>query len=348
MLSVLPALLSTLLALTPGSPVDRSAPIPLVLAHRGSPGTLPEHTLAGYSLAIDQGADYIEPDLVVTRDGALIARHENEIGSTTDVAARFPKRKRTQVIDGQPITGWFSEDFTLAEIRQLHARERLAFRNQTHNKLYGVATLDEILDLVARKSQQVGRSIGIYIETKHSTHFQKIGLAIEPKLLKVLAAHHLDRPNAQVFIESFEVSNLQQLKQSSPYRLIQLIEAEGQPADQMLKGASGWSYAQMITPAGLKQVAAYATGIGPDKHLIVPELKGKLQPATSLVNDAHAAGLLVHPWTFRSDKEFLAQDYPNPEAEYLQFFTLGVDGVFSDFAGTAYQARDKWFAQQRR
>lgn len=344
--SLLPVLFSTLFAL--GSPVDQAAPHPLVLGHRGAPGTLPEHTLAGYSLAIDQGADYIEPDLVVTRDGALIARHENEIGSTTDVASVYPHRQRTQIIDGQKITGWFSEDFTLAEIRRLHARERLAFRSQAHNQLYRVATLDEILDLVARKSRETGRSIGVYIETKHPTHFQRIGLPIEPRLLKTLANHQLNRPDAKVFIESFEIGNLKQLKQQSPYRLIQLIEAAGQPGDQMVLGKQGLSYASMITPAGLKQVAAYASGIGPDKRLIVPEAGGKLQAPTPLIQDAHAAGLLVHPWTFRSDREFLAAGYASPAEEYQQFFDLGVDGVFSDFPGTAYAAREAWFARQSR
>ncbi|MEZ0367503.1 MAG: glycerophosphodiester phosphodiesterase family protein, partial [Candidatus Sericytochromatia bacterium] len=309
---LIPSLLTALLSL-PAAEV----PHPLVIGHRGASGLLPEHTLEAYSLALDQGADYIEPDVVVTRDGYLIARHENEIGGTTDVAEKFPERKRTQTIDGQSISGWFSEDFTLAELRRLRARQRLSFRSQEHNDRYVIPTLDEILELVARKSQESGRPLGVYIETKHPSHFDKISLPIEPRLLKTLRSHQLDRVWAPVFIESFEVGNLQRLKRISELRLIQLIEDIGQPADQF---GTGLSYASMLTPAGLQQVASYADGIGPYKRLIVPEQNGKLQAPTMLVQNAHAAGLLVHPWTFRSDKEYLAPEYDkDPEQEYLQF-----------------------------
>lgn len=338
---LVPTLLSLMLNLTP---VPAKEAHPLVIGHRGASGQLPEHTLAAYELAIEQGADYIEPDLVVTRDGHLVARHENEIGGTTDVSERYPERERTQNIDGQPLKGYFTEDFTLAELRSLRARQRLSFRPQGHNGRYLIPTFDEILALVDRKSRETGRRIGLYIETKHPTHFQKIGLPIEPRLLSALHANQLDRAGAPVYIQSFEVSNLQWLKRHSDLRLIQLIEDVGQPADQL---GTKLSYASMITPAGLQQVATYAVGIGPYKRLIVPEQDGRLQTPTRLIQNAHAAGLMVHPWTFRSDKEYLAADYGgDPEAEYLQFFALGVDGVFADFPGDAFNARERWYRQE--
>lgn len=334
--------LSTLSA----APVEaqETFPKPLVIGHRGASGLLPEHTLEAYSLAIDQGADYIEPDLVVTKDGQLIARHENEIGGTTNVSQLYPERKRSQLIDGIELSGWFSEDFTLAEIQQLRARQRLSFRNQEFNDQYKIPTFEEILQLRARKSQETGRQIGIYIETKHPSHFQKLGLPIEGRMLKQLKAHQLDQAGAPVFVQSFEVGNLQRLRRTTDLRLIQLIEDAGQPADQL---GTGLSYASMLTPAGLAQVASYADGIGPYKRLILPEKNGQLQAPTLLIQNAHAAGLLVHPWTFRSDNEYLAAEYAgDPGAEYLQFFALGVDGVFSDFAADAFAARERWFRQE--
>ncbi|MGV3522894.1 MAG: glycerophosphodiester phosphodiesterase [Candidatus Sericytochromatia bacterium] len=316
---------------------------PLVIGHRGASGELPEHTLEAYARAIEQGADYIEPDLVVTRDGHLVARHENEIGETTDVASRFPERKRTQLIDGQPMTGWFIEDFSLAEVKQLKARQRLSFRDQSHNGQYPVPTLDEIAGLLRETEAKTGRKVGLYLETKHPSHFQRIGLPIEPRLLRFLRAQHLDRTDAPVFIQSFEMGNLQWLNRHVDVPLIQLIEEVGQPADQI---GTGISYASMLSPQGLAQVKTYADGIGPYKRLIVPEREGKLQPPTDLIERAHALGLKVHPWTFRSDKEYLATDYnAQTEAEYHQFFDLGVDGVFSDFPADAFRARQSWLAR---
>lgn len=338
------ALLAFSLLLGQLPPVPGKEPHPLVIGHRGASGQLPEHTLEAYERAIEQGADYIEPDLVVTKDGHLVARHENEIGGTTDVAIRFPKRERTQLIDGQEMKGFFTEDFTLEELRSLRARQRLSFRSQAYNGKYAIPTFEEVIALVERKNRETGRQIGLYIETKHPTHFQKIGLPIEPRLLAALKAHQLDKSGAPVYIQSFEVSNLQWLKRHSELRLIQLIEDVGQPADQI---GTKLSYASMITPAGLQQVATYAVGIGPYKRLIVPEHDGRLQAPTHLIENAHAAGLLVHPWTFRTDKEYLAEDYEgNPEEEYLQFFALGVDGVFSDFPEDAFNARERWYRQE--
>lgn len=313
---------------------------PLVIGHRGASGLFPEHTFEAYEAALNQGADYFEPDLVSTKDGVLVARHENEIGGTTDVATKFPERKRTRVVDGQTLTGWFVEDFTLAEIKQLRAIQRLPFRDQQYNGQFLIPTLAEILDFRAQQSKKRGRPVGIYLETKHPTYFRSIGLPIEEKLLQHLDKHGLMDADDPVFIQSFEVSNLQWLNRRTEVPLVQLIESDGTPADQQ---GTGLTYASMLTPQGLAQVARYADGIGPDKRLIVPLKDGVLQPPTPLIANAHQAGLRVHPWTFRSDPSYLAEAYNgDPTAEYLQFMKLGVDGVFSDFSADAYAARTQF------
>ncbi|MFL6261664.1 MAG: glycerophosphodiester phosphodiesterase [Thermoanaerobaculia bacterium] len=308
---------------------------PLIIAHRGASGHRPEHTLASYELAIGMGADFIEPDLVSTKDGVLIARHENEISETTDVAAHpeFANRKATKKIDGHELTGWFTEDLTLAEIKTLRARERLPFRDQSYNGRFEVPTFAEVIDLAKRKSAESGRTIGIYPETKHPTYFRSIGLPLEEPLLAELRGC-----TAPVYIQSFEVGNLKNLRKLTDLPLIQLMEAEGKPWDDPR------TYHDLATPAGLAEIAAYADGIGPDKRRIVPVGPGgRLLSPTSLVKDAHAAGLLVHPWTFRSDGKFLASEYGgDPLKEYDQFFSLGVDGLFSDFSDTAVKAREAW------
>lgn len=312
------------------------APLPLVIAHRGASGYRPEHTLAGYELAVAQGADYIEPDLVSTRDGVLVARHENEIGGTTDVAARFPGRRTRKVIDGTVVEGWFTEDLTLAELRSLRARERLPFRSHREDGLHPVPTLDEILDLVARLELATGRRVGIYPETKHPSYFRGIGLPLEEPLLAALHARGYRSAGDPVFIQSFEVGNLRDLRQRTGLRLVQLLEDSGGPWDQVAAG-TGVTYAGMTTPEGLRQIAGYADGIGPNKRLLVPLADGGgLAPATTLVSDAHRAGLLVHPWTFRSEASFLHESYAgDPGAEIRQFVGLGVDGVFADFPDLA-------------
>ncbi len=318
---------------------------PLVIAHRGASGYRPEHTLAGYELAIDMGADFIEPDLVSTKDGILVARHENEISETTDVAShpQFASRRTSKRIDGVEATGWFTEDFTLDEIKTLRARERLAFRKQDFNGRFEVPTFAEVLDLARRKSAEAGRSIGIYPETKHPTYFRSIGLPLEEPLLAALESAGYRGRRAPIYIQSFEVENLEELRKRTDLPLIQLLDAVGQPYDFALAG-DGRTYRDLATPAGLARIAAYADGIGPHKRLIVPAGPlGHLHSPTSLVEDAHRAGLLVHPWTFRSDGPFLAPYYEGePEREYDQFFSLGVDGVFSDFADVAVRARERW------
>ena len=314
---------------------------PLVIGHRGAAGHRPEHTLASYNLAIDYGVDFIEPDLVSTKDGVLIARHENDISGTTDVAQKFPGRRTRKTIDGKPIEGYFTEDFTLAEIKTLRAKERLAFRNQGWNGIYQIPTLQEVIELAKRRSLETGRVIGIYPETKHPSYFRSIGLALEPPLLKTLADNGYTDANAPVFIQSFEVQNLKDLSKLTKVRLVQLMEdSKLKPYDFVVAGDRR-SYGDLMTPAELATIATYASGIGPFKRSIVPQgANGALLPPTSLVADAHKARLVVHPYTFRDEPEFLAPDYGlDPVKEYLQFFRLGVDGVFSDFGDTAVRAK---------
>jgi glycerophosphoryl diester phosphodiesterase len=293
---------------------------PLIIAHRGASGHRPEHTLEAYRLGAEMGADFVEPDLVSTKDGVLIARHENEIGGTTDVAEKFPDRKRTKTIDGQAVTGWFTEDFTLAEIKTLRARERLAFRSHAFDGQFQIATFDEVIELAQELGKKIGRPVGVYPETKHPTYFRSIQLPLEEKLLASLQKHGWNSRDAPVFIQSFEQENLRALRGQTHVRLIQLVSAEA-----MLEGD------------GLKNIAAYADGIGPEKRLVVPvNADGSLGTPTDLVARAHAAGLLVHIWTIRVDKEFLPLGYHGkPEAEFEQFRQLGVDGVFTDFPDVA-------------
>lgn len=314
---------------------------PLVIAHRGASGELPEHTIAAYTRAIEQGADFIEPDLVPTKDGILVARHENEISGTTDVAARpeFADRKATRTIDGTAVTGWFTEDFTLAELKTLRARERLPeLRGTAHDGQYAIPTLNEIIALAK------AHGVGIYPETKHPSYFAAIGLPLEAKLVAVLDAAGWRDADAPVFIQSFEVENLKRLNAMTGVRLIQLVAAEGGPAD----GAHP-TYAEMLTPDGLKAVAVYADGLGPEKALVIPRgADGRLTVPTRLVADAHAAGLKVHPWTFRAENYFLPAEFRSgvdPRAhgdlrgEIRAYLAAGVDGVFSDFPGEAVRAR---------
>lgn len=323
---------------------------PLVIAHRGASGDRPEHTLAAYELAIDQGADFIEPDIVATRDGVLIARHENEISGTTDVAARpeFAARKATKTIDGAAINGWFTEDFMLAELKTLRAKERIPqLRSATFDGKFEVPTLKEILALVKRKEAEAKRRIGLYPETKHPSYFASIGLALETPLVAELRAAGYHRKSDPVFIQSFEIDNLRRLNGMTELRLVQLIgDLDSGPADR-----SGIGYATMVTPDGLKAIAAYADGIGPEKSAVIPRgADGKLAAPTNLVADAHKAGLVVHPYTFRKENYFLPGDFKvgadaraagDLAGEVCAFLKAGVDGVFSDNPGIAVKARDE-------
>jgi glycerophosphoryl diester phosphodiesterase len=293
---------------------------PLIIGHRGASGHRPEHTLESYRLAAEMGADFIEPDLVSTKDGVLIARHENEIGATTDVASKFADRKTTRTVDGQSITGWFTEDFTLAEIRTLRAKERLPFRSHEFDGRFLVPTFDQVIELAQKLGKELGRPVGIYPETKHPAYFRGLGLPIEEPLLASLESHDWNRREAPVLIQSFETGNLRELRKKTPVRLMQLVTT-----------------APSVTDAALDDIASYADAIGPEKRLIVPVgPDGALLPPTDLVTRAHAHHLLVHVWTLRIDKEFLPAGYKGrAEAEFEQFASLGVDAMFTDFPDVA-------------
>ena len=351
---------------------------PLVVGHRGTAGYLPDHTLEGYTLAIELGADFIEPDLVSTKDGYLIARHEPNIIATTDVASHpeFAARKRTRLVDGAAETGFFASDFTLAEIKTLRARQPIpADRPTQFDGKFQIPTFDEVIELAKRKSAETGRTIGIYPETKHPTYHQSIGLPLENKLLAALSRAGWNHRNAPVFIQSFEQANLKALSKKTKVRLIQLVDADDVNADgslaynapfdrpydwtasgkpELLARTFGW----FATDAGLDEVATYAYGISPWKRYIVStvanangsgpgEASRALAEPTDLIERAHARGLKVHTWTFRNEQRRLAGTYAgNPVNEYLQFYRLGIDGVFSDFADTAVAARTLFKLEQ--
>lgn len=343
-----------------GAPVNRgdarpgAERQPLVIGHRGASGYRPEHTLAAYELAARMGADYIEPDLVATKDGVLVARHENEISGTTDVAERpeFADRKTTKTIDGVEVTGWFTEDFTLAELKTLRAKERLPELrpdNTRYDGRYEVPTFQEVIDLTQRLSRELGRDIGIYPETKHPSYFSSIGLPLEPPLVRTLTRNGLNRANAKVFVQSFEVSNLKALDKVLRVPLVQLVWTDGQPYD-FTEAGDERTYADMVTPEGLAEIATYADGVGPEKTMVIGwDDDGSLGAPTDLVPDAHDAGLVVHPYTFRAENTFLPSDYRSSDdpaehgdltGELRAYYDLGVDGVFTDFPDVGVAARD--------
>lgn len=335
-----------------------AGPRPLVIAHRGASGYRPEHTLSAYRLAIAQGADFIEPDLVVSKDGVLFARHENEISETTDIAARpdFAARRTTKDIDGKAAAGWFTEDFTAAELKTLRCRERLPQLRPGNVAFDGqdaIPTLDEICLLAAAETKRLGRVIGVYPETKHPSYFEAIGLSFDQPLIAALKRHDLDRADAPVFIQSFETGNLQQLARLTRAPLIQLLAEDGMPFDHQ-RTSIGLTYAAMVRGDGLRLIANYAAGIGPQKTMIMPrDGAGRSLPATDLVARAQAVGLKVHPWTFRNENFFLPAElrrgdpqaadfmrlHGDAGAELAAFFALGVDGVFADFPDVAVAAR---------
>jgi len=328
--------------------------MPIVIGHRGSPAYRPEHTIASYTLAIEMGADYIEPDLCFTKDGQLVARHEPDIGETTNVAdhPEFASRRHTETIDGRVTTNWFTFDFTLAELKTLRAKERLPDirpANTALDGLFEVPTFQEVIDLAKQ------HGVGIYPETKHPTFFASKGFSFDEPLLNTLSANGLNRHGAKVFIQSFEVGNLQRLNTKTALPLVQLIDAAGGPADM-----PGRTYDQMVTPQGLAEIATYADGIGPERRRIVSnDVAGQpLGSPTTLIRDAHRVGLVLHPFTFRPENNFLAADFrvgkpTSPEflrargdqpAQLALYFELGVDGLFADNPDTARAVRDRVFS----
>ncbi|TQI76681.1 glycerophosphoryl diester phosphodiesterase [Bosea sp. AK1] len=350
---------------------------PLVIAHRGASGYLPEHTIEGYKLAIEQGADFIEPDLVSTRDGVLVVRHEPMLSGTTDVADRpeFANRKTTRKVDGVDTTDWFANDFTAAEIKTLKAKQAFADRDQSHNGQYQIPTFQEVIDLAKAESTRTGRTIGIYPETKHPTYHAALGLAFEDKLLDMLKAAGWTDKTAPVFIQSFETANLKYLRPKTQLRLVQLVDGDGVDKDGKVTLAAPFdrpydfavlgdkrTFQDMLSAEGLKEIATYADGVGPWKPYLIgskqtigadgkpQDLNGDgaiderdrtLIAPTNVVKDAHAAGLLVHSWTFRSEPKRLTSDFKGEAgAEYKAFFALGLDGLFSDFPDQAVKARD--------
>jgi len=326
----------------------------IVIAHRGASGYRPEHTLAGYELAARMGADYIEPDLVSTKDGVLVARHENDITATTDVAERaeYADRRATKEIDGAESTGWFTEDFTLAELKTLRAKERipqLRGRNTIYDGRFEVPTFQQVIDLSKRLSDELRRPVGIYPETKHPTYFRSIGLPLEEPLVRALDDNDLDERGAHVFVQSFEVGNLKALDHELAVPLVQLLGAPGRRPYDFTDSGDTRTWADLATPAGLEEIAGYADAVGLPKDYIVPrDADGRSLPPTSFVADAHEAGLAVHPFTFRNENRFLPlelrssadpAEYGDALAEYAQFYALGVDGLFSDNSDTAVEAR---------
>ncbi|MCH7315463.1 glycerophosphodiester phosphodiesterase [Acinetobacter sp. ANC 3882] len=334
----------------------------LVVGHRGASALRPEHTLASYQKAIDDGADFIEPDLVSTRDGVLVARHENEIGGTTNVSTlpQFADRKKTKVIDGMTLEGWFTEDFTLQELQQLKARERIPqYRpdNQKYNDLYPIPTLEQIIELADAYYKKTGKIIGLYVETKHPTYFQKQNLAMEDTLLKTLSKYQYTRDIAPVYLQSFEVSNLKYLKNQLDLhksvkhaQLIQLYDApNARPADYVDQN-NPKTYADLATASGLNDVSKYANGVGPSKAYVFKD--AALNETTSFVADAHKVNLKVHPYTFRPENNFLpthlkcssdpakaAERCPTGSLKEMQlYFKAGIDGLFTDDPALGRQA----------
>lgn len=352
---------------------------PLVIAHRGASGYLPEHTLEAYQKAIDLGADVIEPDLISTKDGVLIASHYPNLAINTDVATRpeFASRRRENwSVDGELQNGWFAHDFTLAEIKTLGVVATDPGRPQQYNGKYRIVTLQEIIDLVKVESRKLGRTIAIYPETKNPTYHRDLGLPLEDKLIAIINSVGWNNKRAPVFVQSFEPSSLKEMREKGlRVRMVQLIDADGydfktggmtyappfdRPYDWQ-KSGDHRLFKDMVTPPGLAEIRTYADGIGPWKPYIVP-VKGRLDDAgklqdinadgqidlrdastqapTSLIADAHKLGLFVHAYTFRNEDRYLAHNYSgDPQAEYREFFRLGLDGVFSEFPDTAIAAR---------
>lgn len=361
--------------------------VPIVVAHRGASGYLPEETLEAYIKAIELGADMMEMDLISTKDGVLICRHDPNLAISTNVASHpeFAGRKKTTQVDGETQTGWFASDFTLAEIKTLGAIATDAERPQQYNGLFRIVTFQEVIDLVKARSAAIGRTIAVYPETKNPTYHRDLGLPLEETVIALIKAAGWNSRSAPIYVQSFEPGSLKYMRAKGlDTKMIQLIDADDvdlrtgaltfvPPYDRpydWTKAGDSRLFSAMVTPAGLAEIKTYADGIGPWKRYIITvqgtldasgnlvdvngdglinETDATLQPATTLIADAHRAGLLVHPYTFRNEQRRLARDYmDDPKKEYLAFYSLGVDGVFSDFADAAIAARDTFLRAQGR
>ena len=352
-------------------PTQKSAPLrrnprPLVIGHRGACGYVPEHTLTSYFIAMQADVDFVEPDLVMTRDGVLVARHENEIGGTTDIGRRpeFAGRRTTKIIDGVKHTGWFTEDFTLAELKTLRARERLPQLRPANTRFDGqfeIPTFEELLELVAAVQQQRAaaarqrglpppRRIGVYPETKHPTYFKELGLPMEPSLVDTLHRYGYEGREGLAYIQCFEVANLKEMRTMTQLPIVQLMEEEGAPYDFIARGDRR-TYRDMCQPEGLAEIATYADAIGPHKYQVIPRNAddASLGRPGRLVADAHAQGLLVHAYTFRAENHYLPRDLRSPgeelqlgnlRGELQSYLQAGLDGFFTDHPDIGAQARD--------
>ncbi|MGH4030621.1 glycerophosphodiester phosphodiesterase [Actinomycetota bacterium Odt1-20B] len=334
----------------------KDLPVPTVIAHRGTSGYRPEHTLGSYQLALDMGAHVIEAgDLVPTKDGHLVCRHENDITATTDVSAHseFASRKTTKTVDGVPITGWFTEDFTLAELKTLRAKERIPGtrqRNTLYDGRWEIPTFEEVLQWRERQSRKRGRQVWIHVETKHPTYFRKIGLGLEEPLAKLLRKYGLNKKNSPAFLQSFEPSSIQRLNKLVGNPLVVLLSTANSRPWDFVEAGDPRTVADLIKPEGLDWIASYAQGIGPTLDLVIPKkADGSLGTPSTLVKDAHAAGLILHPYTMRNENTFLPTNFkkgtdPNAYGDafgaFKAYFETGIDGVFSDNCDTALLARE--------
>ncbi|MEU7554162.1 glycerophosphodiester phosphodiesterase [Streptomyces sp. NPDC044571] len=333
----------------------RDLPVPLVIGHRGACGYRPEHTLGSYELALDLGADVVEQDLVPTRDGHLVCRHENEIGGTTDVAdhPEFASRRTTKSVDGVPVTGWFTEDFTLAELKTLRAKERIPAvrqRNTLYDGRWDVPTFEEVLRWADREGRRRGRRVWLHVETKHPTYFRSLGLGLEEPLAALLRRYGRDGRNAPLFLQSFEPSSIQRLSRLVSAPRVVLLSAAGTRPWDFEVAKDPRTVADLVKPEGLRWIAGFAQGIGPTMDLILPrDAEGRLGAPTTLVKDAHAQGLVLHPYTARNENTFLPAEYrkgTDPAAygdafgAFRAYFTQGIDGIFTDNADTGLLAAE--------
>ncbi|WP_317442329.1 glycerophosphodiester phosphodiesterase [Streptomyces collinus] len=338
----------------------KGLPVPTIIGHRGASGYRPEHTFGSYELALDLGADVVEAgDLVPTKDGHLVCRHEPEIGGTTDVASHpeFAGRRTTKVLDGVPTTGWFTEDFTLAELKTLRAVERIP-ANRPHNTLYNgrwqIPTFEEVLKWQDEQTRRRGRQVWIYPETKHPTYFRKLGLGLEERVANLLRKHGKDGRNAPVILQSFEPTSIQKLNQLVDNPLVVLLSSAGSRPYDFVESGDPRTVADLITPKGLREIAGYARGIGPTLDLVIPKnADGTLASPTTLVADAHKVGLILHPYTMRNENPFLPAEYRKGAAAdgygdafgaFRTYFATGIDGVFTDNADTGVLARADFLA----